>query len=225
MKRIYSVYFTLACLLALPFSSIASNDTTSNSNDRSITLHGTLAGMSAAYGWNYFELNWTTLGGFDRFEVERSIDGNQFDQIGRIDATTGSVAGSGFQFRDHFHGSVARKNDFYYRLKQFTPDGNFTYSKVLIARMYNTRSLASLSVTPDPIANDILVNVQLKQNAYVVMKVTDASGKEIIRENKKADSGTQTYSLNETHKLQKGLYTLEVIVNSNERLTMQLQKS
>ncbi len=223
MKRISFVYFTLACLLALPFSSIASTDTTANAKDRSITLHGTLAGMSAAYGWNYFELNWSGLGGFDRFEVERSLDGNKFESIGKVDA--GADAGNGFQFRDHFSSATGRNNDFYYRLKQFTPDGSFTYSKILIARMYNTRSLASLSVTPDPIANDILVNVQLKQNAYVVMKVTDASGKEILRENKKAESGTQTYSLNETHQLQKGLYTLEVIVNSQERLTMQLQKS
>lgn len=218
------MYFVLACLLALPFSSIASSkDTASNSADRSVTLHGTLAGMSAAYGWNYFELNWTALGGFDRFEVERSLNGDRFEQIGKIG--TARISGNEYQFRDHFNGSIARKNDFYYRLKQFTPDGNFTYSKVLIARMYNTKSLASLSVTPDPIANDILVNVQLKANSYVVMKVTDASGKEILRENKKAETGTQTYSLNETHQLQKGLYTLEVIVNSNERLTMQLQKS
>ena len=47
------------------------------------------------------------------------------------------------------------------------------YSKVLIARMFNTRSLASLSVTPDPLANDILVNVQLNEDSYVMMKVRD----------------------------------------------------
>ena len=53
--------------------------------------------------------------------------------------------------------------------------------------MFNTKSLASLSVTPDPLANDILVNVQLNENSYVMMKVSDDSGNLILREGQKAE--------------------------------------
>ena len=76
-----------------------------------------------------------------------------------------------YNFRDHFRTAIALNNDFYYRLKEVEVNGNIVYSKVLIARMFNTKSLASLSVTPDPLANDILVNVQLNENSYVMMKV------------------------------------------------------
>jgi len=95
---------------------------------------------------------------------------------------------------------------------------------VLIARMYNNRVLASLSVTPDPLANDILVNVQLHENSYVLMKVSDEQGNMVLREGQKALNGANTYTLTGTHSLRPGLYTLEITVNSREKMTMRLAK-
>ena len=91
--------------------------------------------------------------------------------------------------------------------------------------MYETHSVASISVTPDPTLNDIQVSVQLKESSYVVIKVTDNSGEEFMRKNDKAGEGTNSYSLEGTNKLKPGTYKLEIIVNSNERMTMQLIKS
>jgi len=120
---------------------------------------------------------------------------------------------------------MARNNDLYYRLKQVDANGETTYSKVLITRMYNTRSLASLSITPDPVVNDILVNVQLKLRSYIVIKLTDKTGNVVLQKSIKADDEFNTYKLDDTHQLQPGLYNLEIIVNSNERMNMTLQKS
>jgi hypothetical protein len=190
----------------------------------SITLRGSLATFHATYGWNYFELNWNTVAGhFDHFDIERSLDGQTFEKLGEVKASDVSPSGQ-YVFRDHFKAATARSHDFYYRLKQFEPNGNVSYSKLLIARMYNTRALASLSVTPDPLANDILVNVQLNQDSYVMMKVLDANGNLMLQEGRKAGAGSSTYPLNNTHNLQKGLYRLEVTVNSREKMIMQLMK-
>ena len=90
--------------------------------------------------------------------------------------------------------------------------------------MFNTKSLASLSVTPDPLANDILVNVQLNENSYVMMKVSDEHGNLILKEGQKAENGLSTFTLEGTHGLHPGLYTLEVTVNSKERMIMKLSK-
>ncbi|HEY4154304.1 MAG TPA: T9SS type A sorting domain-containing protein [Puia sp.] len=226
MKRI--IRFALPLLLAITGGlfahAIPSTATDTANNSISLTLHGSLAVFNAAYGRNYFELNWNTVAGnFDHFEIERSLDGQTFEKLGDVKA--GEMGSTGrYMFRDHFKAVTARNNDFFYRLKQFDPNGNSSYSKVLIARMYNTRSLASLSVTPDPVANDILVNVQLNQNAYVMMKILDADGNLVLKEGRKADTGSSTYSLNDTHNLQKGMYTLEVTVNSREKLVMKLMK-
>ncbi len=233
MKRI--IPFSLCLLFCLPAGIFASStsvtngkttDTSSNSNlAKSLILRGNLSAFNAAYGRNYFELAWNTeAGNFDRFEVERSLDGQKFETIGTVSNKPATAMENQFSFRDHFRTSIALNNDFYYRLKQIDANGNSVYSKILIARMYNTRTLASLSITPDPRANDILVNVQLNENSYVMMKVLDADGNLILKEGQKAANGANTYTLEGTHNLHPGMYTLEVTVNSKERMTMKLMK-
>ena len=233
MKRI--IQFSRYLLLVLPVSLFANTrhlslkeitDTSSYSshNTRSLTLHGSLSGFNAAYGRNYFDINWSTVAGeFDHYVIERSLDGQQFETIGTVE-NKAAVKDGQFSFRDHFRTAIALDNDFYYRLKQVEANGDITYSKVLIARMFNTKSLASLSVTPDPLANDILVNVQLNENSYIMMKVTDEKGNLLLKEGQKAELGANTYTLEGTHKLLPGLYTLEVTVNSKERMIMKLSK-
>lgn len=231
MKRI--IRFALLLLLALPAGLLANanpsfikniSSVNPGDNSNSIILHGTLAVFNAEYGRNYFELNWNAVAGnFSHFEIERSLDGQVFEKLGDVKAGDLSAEGQ-YVFRDHFKAITARHNDFYYRLKQFEANGSFTYSKVLIARMYNTKSLASLSVTPDPLANDIMVNVQLNEKSFVIMKVLDEAGNILLTEGQHADYGSSTYTLNETHDLPKGMYTLEVTVNSRERLVMKLLK-
>jgi hypothetical protein len=235
MKRI--IPFSICLFLVIPAGLLANTrhhavpklkpDTSSNNTDnsKSLILRGSLSAFNAAYGKNYFELNWNTVAGdFDHFEIERSLDGQVYETIGTVKDKETVTPEDQYAFRDHFHAVVARNNDFYYRLKEFEPNGNVIYSKVLIARMFNTKSLASLSVTPDPLANDILVNVQLNEDSYVMMKISDEKGNLILKEGKKAENGPNTYTLEGTHNLHPGLYTLEVTVNSKERLVMKLSK-
>src|SRR5450432_1861112 len=209
MKRI--IPFSLSLLLCIPAGLLAitphsvpkkNKDTSSNvgTPSGSLTLRGSLSAFNAAYGRNYFELNWNTIAGdFKHFEIERSFDGEKYEKIGQVSNNSLTSGESQYNFRDYFHGSVGRDNDFYYRIKQFEANGNIIYSKVLIARMYNTKSLASLSVTPDPLANNILVNVQLNENSYVMMKVTDATGNLILKDGEKAVYGANTFTLEGTH--------------------------
>lgn len=234
MKRI--ILFSLYLLLVMPAVLFANTtistpgekrDTSTNNsgNSKSLILRGSLSTFNAAYGKNYFELNWNTVASdFDHFEIERSLDGQNYEKIGSINNKDLTSSSGQYTFRDHFHPTVARDNDFYYRLKEFETNGNVVYSKILIARMFNTKSLASLSITPDPLANDILVNVQLNQDSYVMMKVSDDKGNLILREGQKAENGPHTFSLEGTHNLHPGLYTLEVTVNSRERMVMKLVK-
>jgi hypothetical protein len=233
MKRI--IPFSLYLLLVLPACPFAktpaslpglNTDTISNNTagSKSLILRGSLSAFHANYGKNYFELNWNTVAdNFDHFEIERSLDGLKYETIGTVENIAVSAEGQ-YSFRDHFRTSVGLNNDFFYRLKEVEANGNIIYSKVLIARMFNTRSLASLSVTPDPLANDILVNVQLREDSYVVMKVIDKQGNLLLKEAQKAANGANTYTLTGTHNLNPGLYTLEVTVNSKERMVMKLSK-
>jgi len=188
---------------------------------------GSLLRFDATYGKNSFELIWNTVSdrGCDHFEIERSFDGQHFEKQGDVKGIGPCTRKDNFFFRDDFRASQARNRDFYYRLKQVELDGKASYSKVLIARVYNSRSLAAMSITPDPDLNDILVNVQLKENSYVVMKLTDKDVNEVIRRSAKGNNGLNIFKLDGSSQILPGTYGLEVIVNSKERLDMKLVKS
>jgi len=183
-----------------------------------------LASFQAMYRRNAVDINWNTASRnrSEHFEIERSIDGTNFEKVGEVKAD--ATASADYTFTDKVRDGVARRNDLYYRLRQ-VDGGKSTYSKVLIVRTYESKSVTAVSVTPDPGVNDIQVNVQLKERSFVVMKVTDNNGSELIKKTAFGGSGSNTYNVEGTGQLQPGMYQLEVIINSNERLTMRLAKS
>ena len=94
MKRI--IPFSLYLLLVSPSGLFAKNAIYSlkripipvpiAGSSKSLVLRGSLSNFNAAYGKNYFELNWNTVAGnFDHFEIERSLDGVKFETIGTVE--------------------------------------------------------------------------------------------------------------------------------------------
>ncbi|HWB94531.1 MAG TPA: Ig-like domain-containing protein [Puia sp.] len=184
----------------------------------------TLLSFQALYGRKETAINWNTAtdNHSKTFEIERSLDGTYYKKVGEV-AADGAQNGQ-YTFIDKMH-EAERRNDLYYRLRQTDGAGRVTYSKVLLVRSYGTRSVEAVSVTPDPTVNDIQVNVQLKEKSFVVMRVTDGNGSELIKQTAMGANGNNTYDIEGTSQLQPGMYQLEVIINSNERLTMKLAKS
>jgi hypothetical protein len=103
--------------------------------------------------------------------------------------------------------------------------GTATFSKPLVVRVYRTKSLQSVSVTPNPTINDIKVKVQLNEDAFIVMKVMDKSGNSLIRKTAKGNIGGNNFNLDGTSHLQTGTYLMEVVINSNERMMLTLVKN
>ena len=229
IKRILvvqAILFTSAGAFALPLS-YAKNDTSVNSSkllSPKVILTEKLVSFNATYVRNAVNLHWNinAVNYSNHFDIERSIDGMNFEKVGDAKQISSS---NEYSFEDNFKASLARNNDLYYRLKQTDANNKSVYSKVLIVRSYISKSVEAISVTPDPSVNDIEVSVQLKQSSYVVMKVTNKEGNEIMRKSVNGDDGDNKYSLTGTSKLQAGDYTLEIIVNSNERMTLHLIKS
>jgi hypothetical protein len=229
IKRILvvqAILFTTAGAFAMPLP-YAKNDTSVNSNkliSPKIILTEKLVSFNATYVRNAVDLHWNinAVNYSNHFDIERSVDGINFEKVGDAKQISSS---NEYSFEDNFKASLARNNDLYYRLKQTDANNKSVFSKVLIVRSYNSKSVEAISVTPDPSVNDIEVNVQLKQSSYVVMKVTNKEGNEIMRKSVEGDNGDNKYALAGTSKLQAGDYTLEIIVNSNERMTLHLIKS
>ncbi|MBS1660489.1 MAG: cadherin-like domain-containing protein [Bacteroidetes bacterium] len=183
----------------------------------------TLTGFQALYSRKEVAISWNKASDnhSTRFELERSLDGAYFRTVGEVKAED---AVQEYSFVDKMT-EATRKNDIYYRLRQVDGSNRVTYSKVLILRSYGSKSVEAVSVTPDPNVNDIQVNVQLKEKSFVMVKVTDEKGSELIKQSAMGENGSNMYNIEGTSELKPGMYQLDVIINSNERLTMKLAKS
>jgi len=191
------------------------------------SLPVSIVDLAAAYNDNTVQVKWTTTfeQNNDRFEIERSIDGVNFKTVGVVKGQTNSGTRHDYEFNDDVKHNTVSKNDLYYRLKQVDLDGKTSYSKILVVRVYQTKSLQSVSVTPNPAVNDIRINVQLNENSYIVVKVINSSGVEIMRKTTRGNTGSNNFAMEGSSQLQTGVYFLEVIINSNERMMVKLVKS
>lgn len=170
------------------------------------------------------EISWVTTfeNNSDRFEVQRSSDGVNWKTVGTLPAAGYSGVKKNYAITDK--PGNASKKDLYYQLKQYDKDGTPHLSKILIVRVYNNVTLKAVSVTPNPVKNDIGVQIQVAEQSMIVIKVRNTSGAELSRKATKVGAGTTTISMDGTSQLRPGMYLLEVIINSNERMTVKLLK-
>ena len=172
------------------------------------------------------ELAWNADGGsgIDKFELERSTDGQSWQHSGSIPAKKFTRQNSDYTYIDNVGKNTALKKDLYYRLKQIKGDGTVATSRLLIVRVYNTRTVSMISVTPNPSKSDIAVNVQLQENSLVSMRMINTSGATVLHKTTEAGKGTHNILIEGSSKLNPGMYSLEVIVNSKERMIVKLIK-
>ncbi len=183
-----------------------------------------LVDFKGAYKYNgNVELIWNTSGNnsIDKFDLERSYDGRKWETAGTINNEDKTNI---YAYIDYVGKGAALKKDIYYRLKQTNADGNVLLSKLLVVRVYNTKTLTMISVTPNPSMNDITANVQLHENSYVSMRVLDADGNTVLRKLAEGVPGLNTFKVDGSSSLEPGSYILELIVNSNERMVVKLIK-
>lgn len=190
-------------------------------------LPGSITDLGAAYTDNKVQVKWTTAfeSNNDRFEIERSTDGASFKTVGNVKGQDNSGTEHSYAFEDDVKRNTITKNDLYYRLKQVDNNGKAAYSKILVVRVYQSKSLQSVSVTPNPAVNDIRVNVQLNENSFIVTKVMNDSGAEIMRKASRGNTGANSFAMEGSSQLQAGVYFLEVIINSHEHMMVKLVKS
>ncbi|HTN05369.1 hypothetical protein [Agriterribacter sp.] len=149
--------------------------------------------------------------------VERSSNGKRFSPIATL-SDNKQIAE--FALSDN----SPLRNTNYYRLKIADNKGNVKYSKTMVVQLYQSDDLSMVSVTPNTALKNLHINVQLKNRAYIVMKVTDEKGREMIKRKGTGSEGINTYELEGTGNMAPGNYFLEVLVNSKDLLSMPLIK-
>lgn len=98
------------------------------------------------------DLEWSTLGEINNegFEIERSVDGSNFEKIAfeRGNGTTNNSMQYNFTDQQPENGLN------YYRLKQLDYDGQYAYSDIVAARVGNG-SFTEMALFPNPVIEDL----------------------------------------------------------------------
>ncbi|RYZ55487.1 MAG: T9SS type A sorting domain-containing protein [Sphingobacteriales bacterium] len=147
-------------------------------------------------------LNWLTANEKDNmgFEVEKSLDGTHFTNIGFV-AAKGSQEAA-YSFTDESNERGYR----YYRLKQLDFDGSFSYSRTLKV----TADQADNLVFSNPVYGAMAVSYNAGAEAVANIRVTDAQGRTVLSAVQHITHGQNHFTLDMT-RLPSGTYQLHLI--------------
>ncbi len=171
------------------------------------------------------ELNWVTASEVNNshFEVERSTDGENFEQIGRVEGFGTTTVTQGYSFMD----ANTVSGVVYYRLRQVDFDGAFEYSKIItvIGNQKNDSSTEEFVVSPNPVHSGAFSIAKVGSNdAYATYNVTlqDVSGKVYYNKENTLDSASSELATM-VNKLGSGVYLL-LISNGDDQQVVRLLK-
>ncbi len=151
------------------------------------------------------ELKWVTVTELQtsHFELERSLDGKEFSQIGITFALGNSDTKINYDFTDNLNNVTSAI--VYYRLKMVDRDGKFDYSEVrVIKTKIQEEQTINILTYPNPVTTDLRITVPANwQNKQVIYEVYNTNGN-LLQRTINANS-SQTESMN-VQKLTAGMY-------------------
>lgn len=156
------------------------------------------------------ELEWKTAEESSNkgFEIQKSIDGKHFEQIGWVDGAGDYQGEKSYHFTDNNLQTTS-----YYRLKQVDYDGEFTISRI-VSVIPENESLDRFSAFPNP-SHDGVINLTLPDHA-ISLTLSDKRGSVIQKQENPAAS--QKLKLPEA-----GFYLLRIQTAVGER-TLKLMR-
>jgi glucose/arabinose dehydrogenase len=176
-----------------------------------VSFKGTMKDNDAHLNWESANENNTS-----HFIVERSIDGQNFDAIGKINAT-GNAAGSKYGFID-YEVENQSSSTIYYRLKMVDKDHAHTYSQIISLNI--VQSNMPITAYPNPV-NDVLnLKFSVASSDRIHIQVTDMQGRTIYSKTKTARAGTDEIKIN-TRSWPAQSYSINVYDSKNKVLFSQ----
>ncbi|QRR03172.1 T9SS type A sorting domain-containing protein [Dyadobacter sandarakinus] len=148
--------------------------------------------------------------GFSHFEVERSLDAVQYDQVGRVAYDGQSV----FRFADYSPLAPSwLAGQRYYRLKMIDKDGTFAYSKVRSVHVDGSEN--GLVAYPNPSHDVLHLSLHAADQDKVQATFIAMSGK---AQTKKTIAIRQGKAVLDTSSLTPGVYLLSVQVDGYDKV-------
>jgi hypothetical protein len=163
-------------------------------------------------------LNWETSHeiNMSSFNIEHSIDGNNFTSIGEVKSSqSNSVLNNKYQFVD----ANVSKGTHFYRLKTIEKNSASKYSD--IKKLINTGA-AQIDINPNPVRELMNISFDADQSEKGTLSISDISGRKILNTVLDIKKGYNNYSL-PVYILKSGSYLINVQL-SNQKIVKQFNK-
>jgi hypothetical protein len=159
------------------------------------------------------DISWTTVNetNTDYFIVERSADGSNFSPLNTVGGVGSNNSICNYDSKDEKPLPLLN----YYRIKQISFDGSFTYSVTKTVK-FNAPSLESLisieSIAPIPFIENFELNYKALLPCSVSISIMNTAGSLVYEEKLNADSGVNSYKFDKQDLLIAGVYYLTLRV-------------
>jgi len=174
-------------------------------------------------------LNWATASEVNNkgFEVERSFNGTDFENIGFVKGNGNSNAVNNYFLNDDLSTiNPQMPTTIYYRLKQIDFDGNFEYSSTIAVKTNNENEFENeVTISPNPFNNQIQLNFNCQNNATVNLVLMDALGREVYNKTLPTINGTNNLTINDIADLKAGIYFAHLKSNGIVTKTVKMLKN
>ena len=182
----------------ISFNTTSFSDFTAGNN---ITLPVTFTSLTGTIRNGRANLNWNIADehNVDRYEVEESANGRQFQTFTQVDA----ASRSNYQATDAQLHTGAN----YYRVKAVDIDGKFTYSKII--RLDNNLAVDNdIRVYPNPSRGELNLGMNIPAGNYQI-RLINAMGQTVYQQPLTHEGGSRSMQLG-LPKLTSGVYQVEV---------------
>ena len=163
---------------------------------------------------NAIALDWVaaTEIAFDGYELQRSLDGLNFDKIAWIQGSENSLEEKQYNYLDlNVKGGIT----YYYRLKMIDLDESFEYSPIRSAQLNGKGD--ALEVFPNPTREAVSLTIDVPNDDRVNIRFFDATGKVALERVQDINEGNNALQFDVTS-LPTGLYRI-VVAGSQMRAT------
>lgn len=147
----------------------------------------------------------------ESFVVEKSLDGNQFQTLGKKDAAGNSDHRIAYSFTD----ITAPVHLAYYRLKMLDRDGKFSYSRIVVMRRVER---SEVKLWPNPFRSAINISYKSETATVIEMRITDVSGKLLIAQRFNVNKGNNQLQSAQLHQLSSGTYFVTITDTFNKAI-------
>jgi hypothetical protein len=215
---------SLSSTTVIPF--IVTSDAASSATDRftvmfspASTLPVAISTVKAYQKASGIQVEWSTVSenNLDRYEVEKSINGQQFIKAGTVASTGNSSSLKAYNWFD----ASPNTGTNYYRIRSVSKAGGAEYTSIVKVSL--TNNAEKISIYSNPVKGDV-VGLQLNNLAKgnYTITITNKLGQQVYSKIIEHQGGSASQTL-QTGTFAKGIYQLQ-LSGENTTITRQLIK-